>query len=309
MLTTLLLLAFLPGAEDRKPDPSKDDPPAKKELFAAEDWYKGQEGKEQEFVGVLEKSKNAGRIGFGRNNPYRLVMKGDVREVYIGGKPQILAEYVGKTIKLTGKAVEIGVEGKRHREIWPARLEVMAGPRKDGFRFQEVPADPALKAFLAGARPLVFVVDEDKTKEKEMKVQARGFWRASSRPGGAAQQLVIRSAAEAAKASGVPADGKGQELASQRLAQVFKVEKIDWDKQMVVVATAGAKPTGGYRVEVVSVAVKDGAVQVKWKLHSPKPGSIVTQAFTHPGEAVLVEKAEGKVVFDPPAPKGGDEEK
>jgi len=210
MLNTLLLLAVLSPAEDKKPDPSKNDPPAKKELFAAEDWYKGQEGKEQDFVGVLEKSKAAGRVGFGRNNPYRLVMKKDVREVYIGGKPQILAEYVGKTIKLTGKAVDIGVEGKNHREIWPARLEVVAAPHKDGFRFQEVPGDANVKAFLAGARPLVFVL-EDKTKDKESKIIARGFWRSAARPGGAAQQLVIRSAAEAANASNLPADGKGQE--------------------------------------------------------------------------------------------------
>src|SRR5215218_7370668 len=118
-MLSLLMALLLPVAEDKPADPSKNDPPAKKELFAAEDWYKSQEGKEQEFVGVLEKSKTAGRIGFGRMNPYRLVMKNDVREVYIGGKPQILADYVGKTIKLIGKPVEIGVEGKQHREIWP----------------------------------------------------------------------------------------------------------------------------------------------------------------------------------------------
>src|SRR5262245_5796041 len=168
MLTVLLALT-LSAVEDKKPDPSKNDPPAKKELFAAEEWYKNQEGKEQEFVGVLEKSKDAGKIGFGRNNPYRLVMKGDVREVYIGGKPQILADYVGITIKLTGKAVEIGVEGKRHREIWPAWLEVVAAPRKDGFRFQEVPGDPAIKGALALIQPVTFAVDGDRTKERELK--------------------------------------------------------------------------------------------------------------------------------------------
>ncbi len=292
MLTVLLALT-LSAVEDKPGDPSKNDPPAKKELFAGEEWYKKQEGKEQEFVGVLEKSKDAGKIGFGRMNPYRLVMKNDVREVYIGGKPQILADYVGKTIKLTGKAVDIGVEGKNHREIWPARLEVVTAPRKDGLRNTE----PAL------------LVLADDTKDRELKIVARGFWRGvSARPGAEAQQLVLRSAAEAAKASGLPGDGKGQEQATQRLAQALKVDKIDWEKQMVVVATGGAKPTGGYKVEIQALQVKDGALTVKWKLHSPQPGSIVTQAFTHPGEAVLVEKFEGKVTFDPPAPKGGGKE-
>ena len=157
---------------------------------------------------------------------------------------------------------------------------------------------------------LVLPVAEDRkpdpTKDRELKIEARGFWRASIRPG-TAQQLVIRSAAEAAKASGLPADGKGQEQATANLAKALRIEKIDWDKQMVVVATAGAKPTGGYRVEVLSVAVKEGNLLVKWKLHTPT--GFVTQAFTHPGEAVLVEKAEGKATFDPPAPKAGKEEK
>ncbi len=308
-MLSILLALTLPLSQEKKPDPSKDDPAAKKELFAAEEWYKTQEGKEQEFVGVLEKSKDAGRIGFGRMNPYRLIMKNDVREVYIGGKPQILADYVGKTIKLTGKAVDLGVEGKRHREIWPARLEVVPPARKDGFRWQQTPLDRDVQTALVRVQALKFVRADDKTKDRELKIEGRGFWRASSRPGGAAQQLVIRDAVEAAKASGLPADGKSQEQASANLAKALKVEKIDWDKQMVVVATAGAKPTGGYRVEVLTVAVKDGTVLVKWKLHSPKPGGIVTQAFTHPAEAVLVEKAEGKAVFDPPAPKGGGEDK
>ena len=51
-------------------------------------------------------------------------MKGGVREVYIGGKPDTLKEYVGKSVKITGKPVELGVEGKLHKEIWPARIEL-----------------------------------------------------------------------------------------------------------------------------------------------------------------------------------------
>ncbi len=180
-------------------------------------------------------------------------------------------------------------------------------PTKDGFRWKEVPANRDVQLALARTPRLKFVLFEDKTKDRELKVLGRGIWRASARPGGVAQQLVIRDAVEAAKASGLPADGKGQEMASANLAKALKVEKIDWDKQMVVVATAGAKRTGGYRVEVQSITVKDGGIVVKWKLHEPT--GFVTQAFTHPAEAVLVEKAEGKATFDPAAPKGEKEEK
>jgi hypothetical protein len=178
-------------------------------------------------------------------------------------------------------------------------------PTKNDPHWQEIRLTREIQSALGQTRPLRFVIVKDETKERELKIQGRGFWRASARPGSAAQQLVIRDAAEAARASGLPADGKGQELASANLAKALKAEKIDWDKQMVVVATGGAKPTGGYRVEILGLTLKDKELIVKWKLHSPKPGSFVTQAFTHPAEAVLVEKVNAKVVFDPLAPKAG----
>jgi hypothetical protein len=143
-MRSLVLLGLLAGFAA-----AAEEPPAKKELFAKEEWYKGQRGKEQDFVGVLEKAAGGGGIGFGRFNPYRLVMTVTVpviveekidgkivrrtefktekrtREVYVGGKPDLLAPYVGKKVKLTGKAVDMEVEGKQHHEIWPARLEVV----------------------------------------------------------------------------------------------------------------------------------------------------------------------------------------
>ena len=95
-----------------------------KDLFAKEDWYKGQPGKEQTFEGVLQRARRGG-AGFGRFNPYRLRMRGGTREVYVGSQGQLLEPYVGKRVRLTGKAVDMEVEGRQHREIWPARLEVV----------------------------------------------------------------------------------------------------------------------------------------------------------------------------------------
>jgi hypothetical protein len=188
-------------------------------------------------------------------------------------------------------------------------LPVVQAPKQDPTKndphWREIPVSREIHSVLARTQGLKFVLIKDETKERDLKIQGRGFWRASARPGSAAQQLVIRDAGEAAKASGLPADGKGQELASANLAKALKAEKIDWDKQMVVVVTGGAKPTGGFRVEILGLTLKDKELIVKWKLHSPKPGDFVTQAFTHPAEAVLVEKVDAKVVFDPPAPKAG----
>src|SRR5581483_5545481 len=100
-----------------------------------------------------------------------------------------------------------------------------------------------------------------------------------------------------------------QKEATEQLAKRFKLENIDWSKQMVVVATGGRKNTGGYGVEFTGLEVKDKTLTVKWKLNSPKPGSPVTQAITHPAAAALVERFDGEVKFDPAPPKGDGKDK
>jgi hypothetical protein len=387
MLWLTVLLIAAPALDD-KSDPPKKEPAAKKDLFAAEQWYKDQDGKEMEFTGKLERVKGGG-IGFGRMNPYRLVMKDDTREVYIGGKPEILADYLGMQIKLAGKAVDLDVEGKKHREIWPARLEVIAEKPEKDREPKKDDKDAARKDILAehklykmepgpektftgtivkrgavfalamkqgdkevlenlmvydGKNELIapfegkkvrltgkqvmgavgfrtfshilpghlVILEDDRKPEtkdepkdgKEVKILAQGFWRAGVRgEGGAAQQLVLRSAEDLAVAAGKGKDEAGQKEATEMLCKVFKVDDIDWKKQMIVVCTGGARPTGGYSVDILGLTVKDDVLTVRWKLNSPKPGQPVTQAFTHPAKAALVERVEGKVVFDPPAPK------
>jgi len=284
MLTTLLLTVLLYA-----PTPEAE-PPAKKELFAQEKWYQDQKGKEEEFVGVLRREDRGGKVGFGRFNPYRLlttveknvreerevsgqkvvvvvpVQEQILREVYVGGKPDLLAPYVGKKIKLIGKAVDMEVEGRQHKEIWPARLEVVAADKKEGRA----------------------------EGGKEMKVLATGRWTyASADPEGPKnpQQHVIRNAEELAKVSGQ----KDADKVKEQLTKLLKVDDIDWKKQMLVVVTAGVKPTGGFSVEIQGAQVRDKAATVAWKLSTPK--GIVTQAFTHPGQVALVARHEGKVTF------------
>jgi hypothetical protein len=419
-------------------DPAKE-PAPKLDLFAKEDWYKKQDGKEQEFVGVLEKVKTGG-VGFGRMNPYRLVMgkdgdKKNIREVYVGGKTDILDAYVGKKVKLTGKAVDMELEGKVYHEIWPARLEVSGDTKED--KKEEAKKEPADKADIlathklykmepgqekefvgvlmkrdkggyylsmkqgdktatedlilygdagdplapyVGKKVKVFgkqvagavgmrtfrhtlpgrlevlpMTDEEKKDQKDReeteaelrriikaledlersqrellpdrvpqprelklldneepkgpKIVATTNWRPAG-TNAASQTVVIRTAEEAAVALGIAADkakqDDAQKEATERLAKQFKVEKIDWTKQMVVVATGGRKNTGGYSVEFTGLEVKDKTLTVKWKVNGPKTGQPVTQAITHPAAAALVERFEGEVKFDPPAPKGND---
>lgn len=280
MMTALLWAALAaPAAEPEK------GPAAKKELFAKEDWYTGEKGKEADFTGVLKYNPPAkGRVGFGRHNPFRLEMggKAGVREVYVGGKDDLLKAYAGRRVKITGKPVDMEVEGRFHKEIWPARVELLPDekPKADP---KEAPASP---------------VAPKEGEAKAPDIIARSPARIGVK-GGEATQLVIRSAEDLAKAMGVEDMAKAAEMAAQQL----KVKEIDFSKQMLIVVSAGTKRTGGYSVEVTGLEMKDKELVVKWKLNTPAPGRPVTQALTHPAQTILVEKFEGKVTFDPAPPK------
>jgi hypothetical protein len=141
----------------------------------------------------------------------------------------------------------------------------------------------------------------DQKEEKELKVLSRGLWGAPVQVG-KQQQLVIRSAKELIEATGATGEN-AEKQTLERLTKSLKVDKIDWKTQMVVIVSGGVKPTGGYSVEVTGLKVKDKTLTVHWKLNSPKPGSFVTQIVTHPAQAVLVERFDGTVRFDPPAAK------
>src|SRR5947209_8501054 len=101
------------------------DPPASTQLFAKEAWYKDQKGKEEGFVGVLKYTPRPDNFTGNRYNAYRLGL-GDkkLREVYVAANEKILKEYVGYTVKLTGKAVDTDDGGTKHAEIWPAYIEL-----------------------------------------------------------------------------------------------------------------------------------------------------------------------------------------
>lgn len=49
-----------------------------------------------------------------------------------------------------------------------------------------------------------------------------------------------------------------------------------------VLITAGEKPTGGYQVQISDVNEVGGRIVVNWRLSSPAPGTMTTQALTYP---------------------------
>jgi hypothetical protein len=94
-------------------------------------------------------------------------------------------------------------------------------------------------------------------------------------------------------------DPAAKKEATAKLGRLFKADTIDWSKQMVLLVEAGRRDTEGYRVEVTGLDVKDGVLVVKWQVHEPKPGAPAARKDTYPAVALLVERFDGEVTFDP----------
>jgi hypothetical protein len=144
----------------------------------------------------------------------------------------------------------------------------------------------------------------------EVKILARAPWKPALK-GGDPQQYVFRSAEELAKVSGLdkPDGAEAQKKATEAAAKALKIDDIDWKRQMLLVVTGGMKRTGGYNVEITKIETADKVMTVHWRLNAPKAGSPVTQTITHPAQTALVERFDGKVVFNPPLAREGDKEK
>jgi PrcB C-terminal len=150
--------------------------------------------------------------------------------------------------------------------------------------------------------PALFLADAE--PEKAPRVIAQGRWAYAGRDG-KAKQLVIKSAADLVANTPFKDRDAPQQVvekaATAELTKALKVKDIDWSKQMLVVVTAGTRRSGGYRLEITGLKVKDKELVVSWKLHAPKGAA--TAALTHPATVALVPRHAGKVAFDPPAKK------
>jgi len=71
---------------------------------------------------------------------------------------------------------------------------------------------------------------------------------------------------------------------------------VDFETHVLLVAYLGAMPTGGYSIAVTRVQTyaagqnQPGNLAVKLAVASPDPGSVVTQAFTYPADAVPIRR-------------------
>ena len=109
---------------------TNDPPPATaaagdwQKLFTDETWYRQHAGSEEAFTGTLEVVQPPMISTQMRTSFYKL---GD-RSIYTAAKRVPALEALsGKKIEIRGKAVDMALEGRQLREIWPAAVRVAPG--------------------------------------------------------------------------------------------------------------------------------------------------------------------------------------
>ena len=241
-----------------------EDTPAVKPLglLAGTDEYKAAKGVEALYEGVIDNNPGDGTVGKPtRFNAYRFAGKAAagtefVRELYVPGKAFLLASYVGKRVRITGKFADTNADGRVYSELWPAQLE-------------EVTAVVAVSAATEG-------------------VYARSGWQPDEARRFGKRVFVYHDNRELG--GGLRLTG-GDEAANGLMAQKLGVPAIDWTKQMIVTVSAGLHGADVDRLTVTRVEVKDRNMTVFYKL-TGKPGA---GGFGYPAETVLVDHFDGAV--------------
>ena len=74
---------------------------------------------------------------------------------------------------------------------------------------------------------------------------------------------------------------------------------VDWSAQFAVAVFAGARPTGGYEIELGEPVREGGRTVIRYRIAEPEPGMFVIQAFTQPYHIRLFHGAGGDVELRP----------
>lgn len=103
------------------------------------------------------------------------------------------------------------------------------------------------------------------------------------------QRLVVRSGAEW---QGVWA------TLHRRTNPVPPLPAIDFDREMVVVAAAGTKSTGGFAVSIDSASETRSTIAVVVRSVSPGPNCVVIQMVTQPVDVAVISRRPAVVSFE-----------
>lgn len=75
--------------------------------------------------------------------------------------------------------------------------------------------------------------------------------------------------------------------------------EVNFTQEMVIAASLGQRPTGGYDISIDAVYEAEGQLFVVVRETAPSPGSIVTQAVSAPVAAVAAPRSDAPVIFVP----------
>ncbi len=245
--------------------PASEEPAAPKPvvLLAGTDEYKVAKGTEAVYEGVIDNNPADGTIGKPtRFNAYRFTGKDAdgkefVRELYVPRKAFLLAAFVGKRVRVTGKFADTTADGKVHSELWPAQVEeiavAVAPPLPDG-------------------------------------VHARCGWQPDEARKLGKRVLVYHSGQELARALRMSGDDV-EAAATEMIGRKLDAPGIDWNKQMIVTVAAGLRGADVDRLAVTRVEVKDKTMTVFYRLSAGRG----VGGFGCPAETVLVDRIDGAV--------------
>ncbi len=79
---------------------------------------------------------------------------------------------------------------------------------------------------------------------------------------------------------------------------VPQLPAIDFNREMVVIAAMGMRPTGGFNILIDSASEDAAGVTVRVRAMTPGPGCAVTLALTHPADVARLPRRDGAVRFD-----------
>ncbi len=75
-------------------------------------------------------------------------------------------------------------------------------------------------------------------------------------------------------------------------------DSMVYESKTYIFATWGSRPTGGYSVRIQEAVVEGDELRVRIEYTRPRPGEMVTQAFTHPVDLAVVDRPFARVRFD-----------
>ena len=80
-----------------------------------------------------------------------------------------------------------------------------------------------------------------------------------------------------------------------KLDRMPMAQTMKYDSKQYIFATWGSRPTGGYSVKIREAVQREDSIYVEIEYTSPRPGEMVTQAFTHPYVIAVIDEPEKPV--------------